>query len=602
MIRAMEDSKIGELFSNRKPFFVPTYQRAYAWEEDEVRDYASDVRKLLEVRRRDSDNPANHFFGGLVSIEHFVPNSGEHTYELVDGQQRLATFLVALSLLHSSFARLALIAGEQGDSQTKESCEARAQFVVANYLKYTDERGQNRQRLSLSKVDRLFYESLINGTVPGECERDSHQRLKTARQIIADELFTPILDGMVGTPKERFDMLDELKLCLTADCHAIHIISDNRREAYRLFSVLNDRGRTLTDGDLLRARTLEVLEGEPACQDSVETCWDEILGGTQGEIDHFLRSYYASHVGKRPPTHDLFDRFVEDVLECGDSFEPSQEHALVLEQKVVALRREWRLFQSVMAGEWPYRGQARPWDQDRLCRLLNIQRHDLSLPLVLAACASLDETSFVRLVESIDRVAFRYVTVVRAHPSSLMNVYYDHCRKIRNNPNSYVVDTLLDDLRALMERRAPDTLFETSLQERLVYGDTSANKAIRHFLTTLESYQRWLEHGASGKPTPDKTRVFDMNEYSVEHVYPDNAETPLSEMEEVKETLGNLCILSQRDNTLLDDKPFDEKKDRYRESRCALTSEIAEKLQWGPVEVDERLGRLVQQAKKVFTC
>ena len=41
---------------------------------------------------------------------------------------------------------------------------------------------------------------------------------------------------------------------------AIFMCSDERSEAYQIFQVLNDRGVNLGKGDLLRARTLELLD------------------------------------------------------------------------------------------------------------------------------------------------------------------------------------------------------------------------------------------------------------------------------------------------------------------------------------------------------
>jgi hypothetical protein len=39
--------------------------------------------------------------------------------------------------------------------------------------------------------------------------------------------------------------------------------SDKKEEAFRLFQVINDRGTNLTDGGLLRAKTLDILENLP---------------------------------------------------------------------------------------------------------------------------------------------------------------------------------------------------------------------------------------------------------------------------------------------------------------------------------------------------
>ena len=62
---------------------------------------------------------------------------------------------------------------------------------------------------------------------------------------------------------------------LIEDFTVIHISTDSKTEAYRLFQVLNDRGISLTDGDLLRARTLELLDNGAfeTQQTTAETEW-----------------------------------------------------------------------------------------------------------------------------------------------------------------------------------------------------------------------------------------------------------------------------------------------------------------------------------------
>ncbi len=44
-----------------------------------------------------------HFFGGLVSVDLFAGNTAAgRIYEVVDGQQRLATFIITIALVVKS--------------------------------------------------------------------------------------------------------------------------------------------------------------------------------------------------------------------------------------------------------------------------------------------------------------------------------------------------------------------------------------------------------------------------------------------------------------------------------------------------------------------
>lgn len=84
--------------TNATSFFIPPFQRAYAWGKTEIERYFSDIIRIInsELDTAQSDK-LEHFFGTLVIKEEkagFVNKS-----IVVDGQQRLTTtllFLIAL--------------------------------------------------------------------------------------------------------------------------------------------------------------------------------------------------------------------------------------------------------------------------------------------------------------------------------------------------------------------------------------------------------------------------------------------------------------------------------------------------------------------------
>ncbi|MDV6298524.1 DUF262 domain-containing HNH endonuclease family protein [Dietzia maris] len=79
-------------------YVVPLYQRAYAWTPTEVETLLKDVR---DARTRSIDggprrNDADYYIGSLVVDT--VRSDGEVVHEVVDGQQRLTTLLIILSV------------------------------------------------------------------------------------------------------------------------------------------------------------------------------------------------------------------------------------------------------------------------------------------------------------------------------------------------------------------------------------------------------------------------------------------------------------------------------------------------------------------------
>src|SRR5262249_20837773 len=143
--------------------------------------------------------------------------------------------------------------------------------------------------------------------------RESHKRIIAAHNKLKDALIDPIMKSQGVTLEGKLKQLQVLISCITDSCHVIHIESDDAKEAHRLFAILNDRGRDLSDGDLLRSHTLEILDAHQY-QDTVELYWNHILGSDKATTDKFLRGYYASCVGGRAPARDLYDKFVKNIL------------------------------------------------------------------------------------------------------------------------------------------------------------------------------------------------------------------------------------------------------------------------------------------------
>lgn len=55
---------VGSALAEKSDFFVPHYQRAYAWERDQLDDFFADLDGLLSARRNGEEK--KHFFGSIV--------------------------------------------------------------------------------------------------------------------------------------------------------------------------------------------------------------------------------------------------------------------------------------------------------------------------------------------------------------------------------------------------------------------------------------------------------------------------------------------------------------------------------------------------------
>ena len=85
------------VFEQNHTFEVPKYQRGYAWDEEAIDDFVEDITKCQTARIADDNK--HHFFGGIVTVRKNVPNSSRSNYEVIDGQQRLASFVMLAAVI-----------------------------------------------------------------------------------------------------------------------------------------------------------------------------------------------------------------------------------------------------------------------------------------------------------------------------------------------------------------------------------------------------------------------------------------------------------------------------------------------------------------------
>ncbi|MBG0814639.1 DUF262 domain-containing protein [Planomonospora sp. ID82291] len=600
---------VGALLEEHHPFWVPRYQRAYSW-DSQVSDFTGDVAELLQ-----NSSPNAHFFGGLVCIEHTDHSlSRPHSYEIIDGQQRLATFVLALAQITHAARNLKQLAEDRGDDPAKAVAETLADDTESRFLKWrhaivSEGRIEGRPRLRLSKVDDPVFQSLVDGSKPS-ASRESHELLIAANKIIFDDIIKPILEDS-GSVTEKAQQLYRVRTGLIEQSHVIQVVSSDRERAYQLFSVLNDRGRSLEDADLLRSHTLDLLQEHPAEQEKVAVLWDEILSATTKDTSAFFKAYFPSTTGKRAGA-PMFKKLVDQYFAPQA---PNESPAVVdIVEQVESFQREMITFTKLANGEWPFGNQLSVgetpkvfnWHEDRLKRLILTLKHELALPLLLAAASSCKEEEFAKLVFMIEKFAFRYKSVCGGHATSASNIYYKEAKILREQASIRTRQTwsrLRDQLNKLLDYAAPSEKFRDDLQNKLQYSRGSQKPNIRELLTTIEDHHGWIQKGCSGPPVPDMTYVVDLNHVTIEHIYPQKpaASDRDTDLDKYVDYLGNLSFFGPKDNSDAGNKNFPAKsKDFYSPSRINMTRHLSSYTQWTLAEFKQRHTWILDMACKIF--
>lgn len=253
---ANELQSLSLLFQNRL-FRIPDYQRGYAWQQSQLADFWDDLINLQQDR---------YHYTGLLSLKSlgrketkdwssdlWMVDKGFKACHIVDGQQRLTTFVILLNEIISFVRELDENKGKKDDEIVLGYDTLKD--VVSKYI-YQNRPPMNQITTYLfgyevdnPSADYLRYKIFgepYSGTVN---ETYYTKNLKFAKSFFRENL-TALYEN------EGIEGINKLYLKLTLKLmFNIHEI-DNDYDVFVAFETMNNRGKKLTNLELLKNRLI----------------------------------------------------------------------------------------------------------------------------------------------------------------------------------------------------------------------------------------------------------------------------------------------------------------------------------------------------------
>lgn len=594
-------TNLKKLFASQATYFVPRYQRAYAWGNEAITDFLNDLDQCYIKRIAEED--ANHFFGGILSIKHTIPGAvDEHKYEVIDGQQRITTFTLTIRCLINVYEELL---GNPGIDPQKESMiNNRIDSLKTRFIEFTQEINLEEQIVKVftsSKRDNEFYSELMKKNILDEApERYSHKNLLNSYKKI---------NKFFNEKVRNKDLIDKLKILQTfefvldSDFTLLHMVSDSKKSAYRLFQVINDRGMSLAEGDLLRSKTLELLEEHSDIQSSVEIIWDRILSSDPNTTSKYLTWIYTSYTGKDLKKSEIFDTFLDQFFpEYKNPIERLNAETILTTMK--NLDTDFKNCRRMSSGDWIYelKQPITVWDRNRFEVLMHNLNHDLAMPLFIAS-SKLTDKKFSEIVQLSEKIFFRYILICKQHLGSLKSIYFSQIKKIRSEAAAYNTTEFKTKINILIDSKANNIIFLTNLKE-LEYDKDETNKYLKYFLMTLEYHFPYYIQDVTRTSTKclNKTSPFDFAGTSLEHIYPKNSLTADVDVdiEPIKNTIGNLALMDPIHNSDQGNDNFSDKKLAYTSSSIEVLKYVSTHDNWTKSKVEDLEAKYIDLALKHF--
>ncbi|WQT56391.1 DUF262 domain-containing protein [Helicobacter pylori] len=550
---------------------IPIYQRPYQWTEENCEKLLDDLFFNYE-----DDRESDYFCGSLVLVKS-DPNSKTETYDIVDGQQRLSTFILLAKVLADLYNGL--------DSKHLEHLQ-----------EGWKDRHTERKRLSFntigSNAEYDFQDALDFFDDPHHVSKnDENNYLKNA-VCLKDYL-----------RKKEIKNINDFIEWLYSNVKFITIICPNIDKALRIFNVLNARGLPLNATDIFKGELLKELAKEED-QKKLVSRWNAL---SQKCSDNDLTM------------ETLFSWYLQ-YLEPSTSREKMEKRLVTWFKNLNKTPLEY-----LKGVEDFYNAYCEILEmQDRHAHLLSYKDDDY---LHVILCASILHHYSDQDIEALKEllVKFYYQDWVAGQTKSTRSqtccniiIALKEKKSVRYIA-SIVVKKYLDDKN--ITQRFKENLQDNNLYTKFYFAGKSVKKN-----SWLKPVLILVEYFVSDDPKPKRIQKDD---FHVEHILP---QQPGSSSQWVKDfseeerglythSLANLTLLGGTKNTQASNKDFKEKKEIYMGNAVKLgkdkrgrekpfkvmtcykmTIDIAHKYtEWTPKSLEKREEELIKRIESVLT-
>lgn len=550
------DKLIREIFEGSYQFEIPDYQRPYAWTTGQATELFDDLYSAMQDARV-SGSGSQYFLGSIVLIK----NDRDPKSSVVDGQQRLTT----LTML---FAVLRTVMPDAADDIT-DFLYKKGKFSLGE---------KNEYRLTAREEDADFFRTHIQE--PGGIAQlvASTEKLKDSRLRYRENATLLLEKAKALSPDDR----NAFWKFLANDCSLVVISTPDLEAAYRIFSVLNNRGLDLAPIDIIKAEVLGSIR-RMGGEDEAHTYskkWSKIesqLGRDAfGELFGHIRSIYA----KQKQRATLVKEFKERVTEYKTPID-------LVDKVIEPYAKVWDF---VRNADFEADKQAETIRNinEYLSWLNRVDFKDWVPPALLYSKRFRQQPKLlVAFFKALERLTY-FLLVTKVGINERIEIYAALTKEIE--PDAFTGD--LAALTTLTLSDAQKRKFVAALDGN-VYDDLP--KARMALVLRLESLMR----DDGGAQLQDAV--------SLEHVLP---QTPPDGSDWIKwfpdederdgwtHRLANLVPLDRNKNSSASNYDFAKKKDAYfkgkgKASPFVLTQEVRAENEWTPTLLAERQKRLV---------
>ena len=568
---------------------IPAYQRPYEWDEKNIDDFLSSIFDGFREKIKNELDSKPVFFG---TIQLNKENESGETFDIVDGQQRLTTFLLFLDVL-SKHCEGGLNYGIEIDKVIK--CEELEKFF----------------KISVEQFDNSYYSTRY---IENKKMLD-----KKTKSNFEDEVFNNISDVYSDLIEYIMDNVYFVRLD-TEEMELSDVVS--------VFNTINTTGLDLNASDVFKFRYydyLKSLDNNRDWMNEINSCYkyidlsNEKCGENERTDQSVLNMSWILDVYKHiicaqfgwgfSEVSKSNQKFFDDLFKR-KSYKGQQDISVLqfdsFKRLVKGFVGFWRWIEDTRYGN-NQKEYAYELFSECLVEKTRYSRY-WTIPFMVAFFKTKDSDWSKFYIDSlrINLHMFKFFTVYSVINDRVINAVQNKvCGECFKWFKDYSIEDIIRNINGLLwssvrwENDNPEKWFYDIIEKGLFNNGSRA-----HLICTLLALIDEIKNLGETIITPrgksiditEKTiqeRLFNWNNnpYDIEHILAQNIFKDYEGDLEIFNGIGNLVVLDRSINRDIKDIPVNEKLNKYKESKYVSVKKIYEddrNNDWDIKTVEER--------------
>jgi hypothetical protein len=543
---------IGHVLADKR-LKVPTYQRSYAWTDDNVKELLTDIHAAMR------DGAKEYFLGSILT------QGKDNALEIVDGQQRLATTSILIAAIRDYLNSLDKDQASDVDKKYLQKRDIRTREVLP--------------QLTLNADDNDFYQRFVlsndkTAIVSGTKILESHERIRRAKRICR-EYIEIVAKPAADKPQICVDWLDFIE----GHVKVIWVQVPDESNAFVIFETLNDRGVELSIADLLKNLLFGKADTRLA---EVQNYWTQMIGtlasvGGDDILLTYIRHSWSSVYGltREKQLFSSIKTKVTNKQKAVDFAKSLAINAALYAQMLNSRHERWAVHSATACNH-----------MDTLSSL----KLEQFRPLLLAVFGNFSKREIEKTLKYILSASVRFMIVGGLGGGALEKAYSDTAVRV----SSKEIKTAKGIAEALSKTVPTDADFKS----QFAIARVSKSNLARYYLSAIEKYR-------SQDLQPEFVPNINSDEINLEHVLPENpgknwGKIAKEEADSLFTRIGNLALMKAKLNSTLGNTDFQTKKVELKKSTFKLSKEIGSNTNWGKFEIEKRQQKMADDAVKIW--